>query len=103
LRRLKIRRRIVEGDVPILADADKRDIDIVLRDDLAEPAAFRLRVLLRVDKMKRRQRKRKLADETLPQIFSKTRAVRDRQADVFIEMKPRHAIPANVRLLHQVR
>src|SRR5581483_9147870 len=99
--RLKIRRRIVEREMAVLADTDEGDVDVFLPDQVPQPLAFTMRIFLGIDVMKRRQRQRQFAVETLPEVFSERRAMRYRQADIFVKMKCRDLIPRDTRLLDQ--
>ena len=54
--------------------------------------------LLAVEIVERPQRQRQPADEPLPQVAAERGRVRDRQADVFIQVKPGHPVPVDVRL-----
>ena len=69
--------------------------------DRAEPPAFGLWVVFTIHIMERLERQRQQPVETLPEVFAKRGRMRDRQADVFIEMKRRHAIPCDILLANQ--
>lgn len=103
LRRLEIGRRIVECKMSILADADKRDIDALLLDERADPRTFLLRITFGVQVMKRRQRDWQFAYKALPQVEPKRRRMRDRQTNIFIQVKRRDAIPGDVWFVNQRR
>src|SRR3954453_6371533 len=67
----EICRRIVEREMPILANSDKRDVSRMSTNNFANPSALGLRVALTIEKMERPQRQRQLAHKTLPQIAAK--------------------------------
>jgi len=83
----EIRRRIVECQMPILADPGKADIDRVLRDEIAQPHQLsRCVTCIAVDRDKswpHRQR----GEKPLLEIAPEARGMIRRQADVFVEMK----------------
>ncbi len=55
---LKIGRRVVEGQVAVLADADERHVDRMVANDFAHAAALSLRILLGIKIVERTQGQR---------------------------------------------
>ena len=91
---LEVSRRIIEGEVSILADADERHVNRVLRDELVEPFALRLRrVRIAVQEM----HCSRMHDIHKPflQIFAETGRMRLWNSDVFVQMEHRRLVPVN--------
>jgi hypothetical protein len=90
---LEVGRRVVEGQVAVLADADERAIDRRLADGGADPAADLLRVLRAVEQVMPRDAGR--PDQALLQVALKARRMVRAHADVLVEMKHLDASPVD--------
>ena len=97
----QVRWRIVEGQVPILADADKGHINRLVLNQRADASTFLMRIIFAIQVMKRRQGDGQLAHKPLPQIQPKRRRMRDRQADVLVQVKHLHPRPVDPGRGHQ--
>ena len=95
LRGLKIRRRIVEREVRVFADARESKINRSGLQFRANLVRYRFRIELAVQKMVLCDSR--FVNEALEQIFAKARRMRHRQADVFVQMEKFDTTPIEVR------
>jgi hypothetical protein len=87
--------RIVEREVAVFADADKRDVDGALGDRASRAIGHRRGVPFAVEQVVPRETR--LADQPLEQVLAEARRMLDRQADVLVEVKHLDARPVDAR------
>ena len=92
---LEIGRRIVEGEVRVLADADEGDVDGRALDRLADGAAHRVEITVAVERVKRRDAG--AVDEVLVQHAPEAGRVIGGDADVLVEMEQLDPRPVDGR------
>ena len=94
--RLEVRRRVVERDVPVFADADAGKVDRALADRSLQPRAFSGRVgRIAADKGKVFHRAGQLRQQAFSQEAAKRRRMVCLQSDVFVEVEPMHLRPVD--------
>ena len=91
LARVEVGRRIVEGEMAVLADADERHIDRRRRDLMADRLADDLGILLAVEQVRGGDASR--TNQPLVEIPPKAGRMRRRQVQVFVEVKQLHLRP----------
>ena len=92
-------RRIVEGEMPVLADADKGDIDRGRPNRIAGRVGNRPRVVLAVEQVVRQDARR--TDQPLEQIPAEARGMVHRETDVLVEVEHLHPRPVDPGRGHQ--
>ena len=100
-RGFEVGRWIVECEMPVLADAGKANIDRVLGDDCPNPPTLRPGFALSIDVVKCGERQRETRHEPLPQVFTERGRMRDRRADIFVEVEGGDARPIDPGLLDE--
>jgi hypothetical protein len=99
---VKVRRWVVECKMPVFTYANKRYINCLLRDEVANPSTFVLDVIdLTIDKMK--SARMNAVNDSFVQVVAKARGVRLRQANVLIQMKEGDFRPVDSRLHERVK
>jgi len=98
---LEIGRRIVEREMRVFTDSRKADIDWKLPDQRTQSLALSRGVAIARNVMKVPQRQRQETVETLPEKAAERRGMRDRQPNIFIEVKARDAVPGDVWLVDE--
>ena len=99
---LEVRGRIVESEVRVLADAGEAQIDRTGVDARVESLQFGGEIRgVGVDRDELGPC-RQLVDETFAEILAETRAMRLREADIFVEVEDRDLGPVDARFLHEV-
>ena len=90
---VEVRRRIVERQVAILANPDKRHVDGRLGELAANALGDAGGVLFPIEQMIPGDAR--LGDEAIEEVFAKTGGMIDRQADVLVQVEHLHARPVD--------
>src|ERR1043165_5288953 len=98
---VKIGGRIVEGQVPVFTDTDKRNVDRLLRDQLTNTPALHSHILsLAIQKVK--SSRLNTTHNPFFQVTPEARRMRPRQPNVLIEMKEHDPAPINLFVRQRV-
>src|SRR5262249_22669192 len=92
----KIGRRIVEGEMPVLADADEGDVDGAAGDQRLETATLRLAIPFPIDGVESAQRRGQPVHKALGEVAPERCRVRCRGGSVSVQVKAAtfsHATP----------
>src|SRR5712691_5152782 len=97
----EIGRRVVEGEVAVLADADEGQVDLAAADQLAHAARLRLRIRpVTLDEME--SAGMDAVGEALLQVTAEARRVGRGQAHVLVEMEEDGTPPVDVGSAHEL-
>ena len=90
--------RVIEGKMAVLANSYECDVDRMVPQCVAQTTAFGPFVAFSIDPVKCLHRHRQAACKPLPQKAAKRRWMRERHANVLVEMETSDEVPRNVRL-----
>src|SRR5215469_16167916 len=91
---LEIRGRIVERQMPVFADANKRNVHLSQAQLFASTANHLVRFAFAVEQVIARYAH--LVDQPVKKVSAKARRMRRRQADIFVQMKHLDVLPGNI-------
>lgn len=98
LLRIKTGWRIIECEMPILSDSEKRNIDRAFRDQKGKPLCFGIRILRNAVHSMECLQVLHLINKTIFEIFLKTCRMLLRNTHIFVKLKYFHLTPINVLL-----